>query len=133
MRTEQDLVAALASLEPQAPDPEEIMAAIGSGAAYQRGNWLAGAARRRGTRRAKLIAPIGAAAAVAAIALATVQLAPGSSGAGGPGVGPAAPLGVIIPTPGRPRFVLAFDYDPDRRGGVDNPMYVFSAADGHQA
>lgn len=149
MRTEQDLVAALVSLELQAPDPGQMMAAARSGAADHRGNRLVGAALgtprprtaaaapRRMSRpvapRAKLIAPLGAAAAVAVIALAAVQLAPGSSSVGGgPEVGPAAPLGVIIPTPGLPRFVLAFDYDPDRQGGVNNPMYVFSATDGHQ-
>jgi len=137
MRTEQDLVAALASLEPQAPDLDQTMAAIRSGAAIHRGNQLAGAAPRRVSRRfarrAKLIAPLGAAAAVAAIALAAVQLVPrGGSVSSGPRVGPAAPLGVIIPTLGPPRFVLAFDYDPDRLGSVNNPMYVFSAADGHQ-
>ena len=138
MRTEQDLVDALKSLERDAPDPDELMAAVRSGAARYRGNRLARrASPAQGMRAAgwaELLAPLGAAAAVAAIILAIVQLAPGSGGAGGGlGAGPAAPLGVISPTPGPPRFVLAFDYDPGRLGGVNNPIYVFSAADGHQA
>lgn len=133
MRTEQDVVDALKSLARDAPDPDELMAAVRSGAARYRGNRLARRASpvpgMRAAGWAELLAPLGAAAAVAAIILAIAQLAPGSGGAGGDlGAGPAAPLGVISPTPGPPRFVLAF------KGWVsNNPMYVFSAADGHQA
>ena len=95
MRTEDDLIAALATLESQAPDADEVMAAVRRRLANGHRSRLAKLvaarantmrirrpARRRpfreGSGKARLIAPLAAAAAVAAIAMAVALVAPGT-------------------------------------------------------
>lgn len=95
MRTEHDLIAALVTLESQAPDADEVMAAVRRRLASRQRARLAnlvatpanGLRIRRATRwhpvreisgRTRLIAPLAAAAAVAAIAVTAALVAPRS-------------------------------------------------------
>jgi hypothetical protein len=94
MRTEDDLIAALATLESQAPDADQVMAAVrrrlANGHRSRLANLVATRANivriRRAARwhpdrevpgKTRLIAPLAAAAAVAAIAVVVTLVAPG--------------------------------------------------------
>jgi len=95
MRTEDDLIAALATLESQAPDADQVMTAVrrrlANGHRSRHANLvdtrpnilrIRRAARwrpfREGPGKTRLIAPLAAAAAVAAIAVAAALVAPGT-------------------------------------------------------
>jgi hypothetical protein len=95
MRTEDDLIAALATLESQAPDADQVMAAVRRRLANGHRTRLTNlfdtrasilrirrVARWRPVRevpgKTRLIAPLAAAAAVAAIAVAAALVAPGT-------------------------------------------------------
>jgi hypothetical protein len=108
MRTEDDLIAALATLESKAPDSDEVMAAVrrrlANGHRSRPANLVATRANSLRIRRAarwrpvrevsgktRLMAPLAAAAAVAAIAVAAALVAPGTQSthrAGPSGHGP---------------------------------------------
>jgi hypothetical protein len=103
MRTEDDLIAALATLESQAPDADEVAAAVRRRLANSRRSRLANLVATRantmhirraaqgrifGSGNTRLIAPLAAAAAVAAIAMAAALIAPGTQPT--PPAGPSA-------------------------------------------
>jgi hypothetical protein len=144
MRTEHDLVAALTTLESQAPDADEVLAVVRRRA--DKGRRAPEGQRGRLVPRwgrAQVLAPLGAAAAVTAIAVAAALAAPGahlgrnatSSGIlSGNGSAPVAALGTITATNGLARFFLALP----RQGININrityfPLSVYSAVTGRLA
>jgi hypothetical protein len=159
LRTEADLIAALATLESQAPDADEVLAAVRRRLAAGHRSRLAaltGVAARAGgapigksTRwhpgpaipgRTRLIAPLAAAAAVAAVAVAAALVTPGtqpaqravSGGAAGwNGAVPSGSLGTITATSGPSRFFFAFQRNGLLIHGLTfNPLAVYSTATG---
>jgi hypothetical protein len=155
MRTEHHLAAALKSLESQAPDPDAVLAAVNARVAHRsplakiagralrpRSRWAARRAPLPGHPGAmRLIAPLGAAAAVTAIAVAGALLATGlragqhglHAGGGWNASAPAVPLGTITPTTGAARFFLAYQREDVKTGILSHfPVAVYSVADGHK-
>jgi hypothetical protein len=156
MRTEHHLVAALKTLESQAPDPDAVLAAVKSRAARRgplpkiagrvlgpRSRWAVRQSPQPGRAGAmRLIAPLGAAAAVAAIGVAGALLASvlqvGQHAAVNAGSGwnpsaPPVPLAAITATAGPPRFFLAYQREYVKRGILSySPVAVYSVADGHE-
>jgi hypothetical protein len=130
MRTEDDLIAALATLESQAPDADEVMAAVRRRLANDHRSRLANFVVtrtlilriRRATRwrpvressgKTRLIAPLAAATAVAAIAVAAALVAPGTQSTHRAGPSAHGPRLYPVPTsswrPGDPSLsALAF-------------------------
>jgi hypothetical protein len=156
MRTEHHLVAALKSLQSQAPDPDAVLAAVNRRVARRgplarftgrvlgpRHRWAVRKIALPGrTGTARLIAPLGAAAAVAAIAVAGALLATGlrngqhagvNAGAGWNTATAPVALGTITPTAGPARFFLAYQREPVKTGIISHfPVAAFSVADGHE-